>query len=173
MFVVHRFIKQQVMQSLLTGKPQIFTLIVSRGLTHLQTFGVFELVILVDSSFHHLSAPDGWSCQTSQTIHHLEATLSNISALPPLLLQHLPLLLPLHIPRSFHFSPCTSLWTNWFSLTLSLCFLSLQSHFKLLTPKFHLDLPLFITGPVFCLSCPSLSWHVYICRTPWSWESSH
>jgi len=34
--------------------------------------------VYLNFSFHHLSSPDGWSCQTAQTIHHLEATLSNV-----------------------------------------------------------------------------------------------
>lgn len=63
-----------------------------------------ESRVYLNSSFQHLSSPDGWSCQTAQTIHHLEAALSNISALPLLLLQHLFLLaptLPLCILLSF------------------------------------------------------------------------
>lgn len=49
---------------------------------------ILKSYVYLNFSFHHLSSPDGWSCQAAQTIHHLGATLSNVPALPLLLLQH-------------------------------------------------------------------------------------
>lgn len=57
-------------------------------------------------SFHLLSSPDGWPCQTAQTIHHLEAALSRLCLFSSFNTPFLQLPLSLCVPLSF--SPLSS-----------------------------------------------------------------
>lgn len=101
--MVHHSFKQQVTAGLPVKEHEAFS-----------GFSVWMVVIRasrarLNFSFHHLSSPDGWSCQPAQTIHHLKATLSNISALPPLL--HQQHLSPSHSPGLYFFYHLSPLLT--------------------------------------------------------------
>lgn len=101
-------------------------------------------------SFRHLSSPDGWSCQTAQTIHHLKATLRKVSALPPLLHQQ-------------HFSPslpvCILFIFSSFLTRLSAQIDFLSHSFGSLV----FILPLQATDPYFALPSPPLFTTLPVC----------